>query len=122
MQAGTKNLTISKKASFEETFYLFDGQYNTSKPFADPSQPARMNLTGCTGVALVKDMIGGTTVATLTVTFPNPTLGEVRLALTAAQTTSLNFKSGVWDIFITFPSGKVDRYLQGNATVELNVS
>lgn len=120
MQAGKANLTISKKASFEYTFYVLD-VYDKTKLPNDPAQTP-VDLTGCTAVALVKDKVGGTTLATFTVAFPNPTLGEVKLSLTAAQTTSLNFKTGVWDIFITFPSGKVEKYLEGNVVLDPNVS
>lgn len=120
MEAGKVNLTINKKASFEYVFYVLDVYNKTLLP-NDPGQTP-VNLTGCTAVALVKDKVGGTTLSTFTVTFPNPTLGEVKLALTAAQTTSLAFKTGVWDIFITFPSGKVVKYLEGNVILDLSVS
>jgi hypothetical protein len=114
------NLLINKKATFAYTFYVLD-VYNDTKLPNDPAQTP-VDLTNCTGNALVKDKVGGTTLATFTVTFPNPTLGEVLVSLTPAQTSSLAFTRGVWDIFITFPSGKVEKFLEGNVILDLNVS
>lgn len=121
MEPGKVNLTISKKASFEYTFYVLDSYDKTKLP-NDPSQDA-VDLTGCTGTALIKDKIGGTTIVSLTVSFPTPLRGECKLSLTNTQTTSLSFKSpAVWDILITFPSTKVVKYLEGNVFLDLTAS
>lgn len=120
MSAGKQNLEIEKKASFEYTFYVLSA-YNKALPPNDPGQTP-VDLTGCTGVASVKDKVGGTTLISFVVTFPNPSIGQVMLSLTAANTSSLNFKTGVWDIFITFPSGKVEKYLEGSVVLGPNVT
>lgn len=120
MESGKVNLIINKKASFDYTFYVLDSYDKTKLP-NDPAQLA-VNLTGCTGTAIVKDKVGGTVLTTFTVTFPTPLRGECKISLTAAQTTSLAFTKGVWDIFITFPSGKVEKYLEGNVILDPNVS
>jgi hypothetical protein len=120
MDAGKVNLTIAKKASFDYTFYVLD-VYNPKLLPNDPAQTP-VNLTGCTGTAKVKDKIGGTVLATFTVTFPNAALGEVLLHLDASVTSALSFTKGVWDIFIAFPSGKVEKYLEGNVVLDLNVT
>lgn len=120
MQSGKTNLHINKKATFEQLFYILN-PYNKLLPLDDPGQNPT-DFTGCAGTALIKDKVGGTTLATFTVTFPVPEKGQVKLSLTAAQTTSLSFKTGVWDLFVTFPSGKVVKYLEGNVVLDPNVS
>jgi len=121
MNAGTQNLVISPKTSFEFTFYVLD-VYDNTKPPNDPSQTP-VNLTGCTGVAKAKAKFGDTTdLCTFTVTFPNPTLGEVKITLSPTLTAGLNFKEAVWDVLVTFPSGQVVKYLKGNLILDPTAS
>ena len=121
MQAGKQNLIINKKASFKFDFYVLDA-YNSKLPPDDAGQTP-VNLTGCTFVAKARAKITDTAVlVTFTCSSPTPLKGHVRMSLTAAQTASLAFTTGVWDILITFPDASVVKYLEGNVVLDQSVS
>lgn len=117
MEAGKQNLIINKKASFEFDFYVLD-VYNPALAPDDVGQTPR-NLTGCTIDAKAKRKITDTsTLFTFTSSLPTPAKGHCRLALTASQTSSMAWETGVWDVFITYPSGKVEKILEGNLVLD----
>lgn len=117
MEAGKKNLIINKKASFRFDFYVLSA-YNPSLPPGDDAQTA-VDLTGCSIVAKAKRKISdNANLFTFTATIPTPAKGHCRLELTAAQTASMVWDTGVWDVFITFPSGDVTKYLEGTLTLD----
>ena len=117
MEAGKQNLIINKKASFRFDFYVLE-QYDPTLPVDDAGQVA-VNLTGCTIVAKAKRKIGDSAnLFTFTTSIPTPAKGHCRLELTAAQTASMTWDTGVWDVFITFPSGDVIKYLEGNLVLD----
>ena len=117
MQAGKQNLLINKKASFKFDFYVLNA-YNKALPVDDVGQDA-IDLTGCTIAAKAKKNINDTTnLFTFTATIPEPTKGHCSLSLTAAQTSAMSWEKGVWDAFITFPSGDVIKYIEGNITLD----
>lgn len=121
MQAGKQNLIINKKASFKFDFYVlntYDPRYSP-----DSANQVPVDLTGCTIVAKAKAKIDdAATLFTFTGTIPTPAKGHVRLTLTAAQTSAMAWKTGVWDMLITFPSGEVVKYLEGNLILDKAVS
>lgn len=117
MEAGKQNLIINKKASFDFDFYVLD-VYNPALAPDDAGQTP-VNLTDCTISAKAKKKITDpTNLFTFTATIPTPLKGHCRLSLTAAQTSAMAFDTGVWDVFITFPSGKVVKYLEGNVVLD----
>ena len=117
MEAGKQNLIINKKASFRFDFYVLES-YNPNFPVDDIGQTP-VNLTGCTISAKAKRKIGDTTnLFSFTATIPTPAKGHCRLELSAAQTAAMAWETGVWDVFITFPSGDVVKYLEGNLVLD----
>lgn len=81
-----------------------------------------MNLTGYTGRGKIRKSYASTTYVDFTVTIPNPTLGEINITLTAANT--LNLKSGryVYDIEIFRASpAEVFRVIEGQVDVTPSV-
>jgi len=117
MEAGKQNLIINKKASFRFDFYLLS-VYNPALP-PDYTGQTPINLTGCTINAKAKRNYSETsTLFTFTATIPTPAKGHCRLELTAEQTSSMAWDTGVWDVFITFPSGDVVKYLEGTLKLD----
>ena len=117
MEAGKQNLIVNKKASFRFDFYVLSA-YNKALPVDDVGQTP-VDLTGCTIIAKAKKFITDTSnLFSFTATIPTPAKGHCRLELTAAQTASMVWDTGFWDVFITFPSGDVIKYLQGTITLD----
>lgn len=117
MEAGKQNLIINKKASFRFDFYVLSAYNPNLAPDAAGQTP--VNLTGCTIVAKAKRKIADTsTLFTFTTSIPTPAKGHCRLELTAAQTAAMAWETGVWDVFVTFPSGDVVKYLEGNLVLD----
>lgn len=117
MQAGKQNLLINKKASFKFDFYVL----NSYDPKLSPDNAGQnpVDLTDCTIAAKAKKTINDTTnLFTFTATIPEPLKGHCRLTLTAAQTSAMSWDKGVWDVFVTFPSGEVIKYLEGNLILD----
>jgi hypothetical protein len=117
MEAGKQNLIINKKASFKFDFYILD-VYNKDYP-PDAVQQTPVDLTGCSIAAKAKKKIGDTdNLFSFTATLPTPAKGHCRLELTAAQTSSMAWETGVWDVLVTFPSGEVKKYLEGSLVLD----
>lgn len=117
MEAGKQNLIINKKASFRFDFYVLS-KYDSAFP-PDSSEQTPVNLTGCSIVAKAKRKISDTSnLFSFTASIPTPAKGHCRLELTAAQTSAMAWDTGVWDVFITFPSGDVVKYLEGTLVLD----
>ena len=117
MEAGKQNLIINKKASFRYDFYILSSYDKTKAP--DDAAQVAVNLTGCTVVAKAKKNITDTSnLFSFTATIPTPLKGHCRLELTAAQTSSMSWETGVWDVFVTFPSADVVKYLEGTLVLD----
>ena len=117
MEAGKQNLIINKKASFRYDFYILSSYDKTKAP--DDAAQVAVDLTGCTIVAKAKKNITDTSnLFSFTATIPTPLKGHCRLELTAAQTSSMSWESGVWDVFVTFPSADVVKYLEGTLVLD----
>ena len=121
MQAGKYNLLVNKKASFKFDFYVLNTYDKTLSP--DNVGQGAVDLTGCTISAKAKAKIDDTAALfTFTATIPEPTKGHCRLTLTAAQTSSMVWKTGVYDVFITFADTSVVKYLEGNLILDKAVT
>ena len=91
----------------------------------DPLTP--VDLSGCEATMQVR-RAASAPAALLTLTsspaaglrFAGP--GELWIELTAAQTAALTWRTGVYDLEITFPSGNVRRLLSGVVTVSPEVT
>ena len=121
MEAGKQNLIVNKKASFEFEFYVLD-VYDASHPPDSIAQTPR-DLTGCTLAAKAKAKITDTAALfTFTADIPTPAKGHCKLSLTAAQTSAMAWDKGVWDCFITYPSGRVEKILEGSIVLDKSVT
>jgi len=121
MEAGKLNIIINKKATFRQRVYLLQ-TYDPLLPVDDPLQ-VPVDLTNAVATAKVKKKITDTAIViALDATIPEPTKGYVDLYLSPAQTSSLNFETGVWDLFIAFGLGDVVKYLEGSVVLDKAVT
>lgn len=106
-----KNLEIDQGALFSETYVLKDGN------------DVLINLTGHTFAGKIKDKVGGTTKATLTITNSAPTTGKIVVSLSASDSAALTLESSdgperkittwCYDIEWTRGAGDIVRLLEG---------
>lgn len=126
MAAGKYNIVIDKKTSFNKT----QGHYSGTPSKLNPTEAdlekditdgvlVPVNLTGCTLVAKMKKRIQDTAVViTFTTNIVDAVNGIWSFSLTNTQTANLAVDSGVYDVLLTYPSGFVDKIMEGNVRVE----
>jgi hypothetical protein len=99
----------------------FAVQLKSGPPPSGPYTP--MDLTGCTVAAQVRDTPqAAQPAATITCTITDATNGIVSLSMAPAVTGALGQGTKVWDMEVTFPSGKKFTYLKGTVTIEAEVT
>ena len=106
MAAYVSNIVIDVGADFNQTFNL------------EGSNNAPLDLTGYTGAARMKKHPSSiNTTATFSVSFPNRTLGQIKISL--SDTITRNLKSGRYgyDLLIQDSSGLRTRVIEGSALV-----
>jgi hypothetical protein len=110
--AGKYNILIQQGADYIETIVI------KVKETGIP-----VDLTGCTIRGQVREDYSSTT-ALCTFVVENTDLanGKFTLTLSAATTAALSFERGVYDVEIQYPSGRVDRALQGSAVFSPEVT
>jgi hypothetical protein len=110
MSVYVSNITIPSGADFDQTFTLesFDGF-----PF---------NLTGYTGSAMMKKSPASLNpTAIFNVSFPDRTLGKIRISLASTITSSI--KAGRYSYDILINSGSVKkRVVEGSALVTAGIT
>jgi hypothetical protein len=81
-----------------------------------------LDLTGCTASATLRDNYESFAGTAIEVAFVNRTSGEIRLSLSALDTSTLSPKTYVWDLLITTALGDVIRLRYGRAIVRAGIS
>ena len=110
------NLLVEADADFTVTVELTnedaDGNITT------------LDLTGYTALAQIRKRYGSSSVSeTFTATFPSDrTLGQLELALSDVQTSTLKDGRFVWDLQLTDTAGTKTRTLEGRIVVNPSVS
>ena len=111
MAAYVSNIVLDVGANFDQSFNL------------ETTANAPMNLTGFSGAAkLKKSAQSSTTAATFTVSFPNPTQGQLKISLTAATTSALKPGRYAYDVLLTDTSSMKTRVVEGSAIVTAGVT
>ena len=106
MAAYVSNIVIDVGADFEQRFNL------------EGSNKAPLDLTGVTGAAIMKKHpSSSTTAATFSVSFPNRTLGQIKIALADSVTTNLKPGRYGYDLLVRDSSGLRTRVVEGSALV-----
>ena len=112
-------LRIIQGATFDEIYVWKVGD---SEENAIP-----VNLTGCVARAHVREKIESPAVL-LQLTTENGRIvlggasGSIQLLIAAADTSAINWKSGVYDLEIEFPDGRVVRRMYGGVSVSPEVT
>ena len=102
MAAYVSNIVIDVGANFDQLFNL---ENNANAP---------LNLAGYSGAAkLKKSAQSSTTAATFTVSFPNPTQGQLKISLTASTTSALKPGRYAYDVLLTDASSIKTRVIEG---------
>jgi hypothetical protein len=119
MAAGKYNIIIEKKATFRKVFTLYTTYLGEGNAGNVP-----LNLENASITAKIKKK---ETDASAVITFTSGlvsdgTDGKFKIELSAAQTAALAFEVGVYDVLVTFPTGDVVKYVEGNVVLDKTVS
>lgn len=111
-------LQINQRATFDKKFTWFSGPKGLETP---------VDLTGATAAMHVRvDKESATDLLVLTTSNGRIILGGVngtiQLLVSAADTTPLTWAKALYDLLITFPSGKVVRFFEGEITVSKGIT
>lgn len=118
MSAGKYNIEIEKKATYTRDFVLYSTYISAGNVGNVP-----IDLTGASVAAKIKRRAGdATALISFTAVVVDAENGVFRLSLTAAQTAALAFDVGVYDVLITFPSGNVEKFIEGNVVLGKTVT
>lgn len=110
MSVRVVNIVIPQGADFQNSF-LLENSNNTP-----------INLTGYTGISQIKKHPSSRTKVGMGVSFPNPTLGEVKISLASTVTAAIKPGKYLYDVLLTDTSGVKTRVVEGTATVTAGVS
>ena len=112
MAVFSTNLIIYTHTDFEQTFVLEDEQSNSAK-----------DLTGFTGTARFKRQIQDLSDPTaFNLSFPNRTLGKIRIGLTATQSAAVKPGKYFYEILLKDSNDKVERVVEGTVIVKQPVT
>lgn len=113
-KTATINLELREGATYRRTLKWIDPK---KKP---------VNLTGAVVVAEIRDKPDGALLAQLTVGNGGlevlPTLGTIRMHISAAMTAGFSFQRAVWDLKVVWPNGDIDYPVTGKVTVARSVT
>ena len=110
MAAGTYNFILEQGATFARTLTVKENN-------------SAMDLTGYSVASKMRSTHdSGTVVGTFTCTISNASGGVITMALTASVTAAIEEGIYVYDLEITSGSGTVTRLLQGEVTVNPEVT
>lgn len=116
MSAFKYNIEIEEGATLEEIVTWKAGELKTP-----------VDLTGCTARMQVREKINSPAVLLELTTLNGGivlggTAGTIKLYMLAANTLNLTWKNGVYDLYITFPSGVVKKKLYGTVSYTESVT
>lgn len=80
------------------------------------SEDALVDLTGCTVTAQLREYPEAYDYIGFTCTH-NGQGGQITVSMSHAITSKVGYSDGVYDVFISFPSGAVDKVLWGKAEI-----
>nr|WP_279088472.1 hypothetical protein [Comamonas thiooxydans] len=118
MPAHKVKLEIDQGATFDKTFTWKTGTKATAVP---------VDLTGCKARAQIREELQSEPVL-LELTTENQRIvlggptGEIRFLVNATDTAALDWYTGVYDLEIEFPDGKVVRRMAGSVVVSPEVT
>jgi len=113
MAVFSTNLIIYTHTDFEQTFLLEDSQSNSAK-----------DLTGFTGTARFKRQIQQNTMKSqaFNLSFPNRSLGKVRLGLTATQSAAIKPGKYFYEVILNDGNDVLEKVVEGTMIVKQPVT
>jgi len=113
MAVFSTNLIIYTHTDFEQTFLLEDSQSNSAK-----------DLTGFTGTARFKRQIQQNTMKSqaFNLSFPNRSLGKVRLGLTAVQSAAIKPGKYFYEVILNDGNDILEKVVEGTMIVKQPVT
>ena len=112
MAVFSTNLIVYTHTDFEQTFLLEDNQSNSAK-----------DLTGFTGTARFKKQIQDLSDPTaFNLSFPNRTLGKIRIGLTATQSALVPPGKYFYEILLKDSNDIIERVVEGTVIVKQPVT
>ena len=112
MAVFSTNLIVYTHTDFEQTFLLEDNQSNSAK-----------DLTGFTGTARFKKQIQDLSDPTaFNLSFPNRTLGKIRIGLTATQSAAIKPGKYFYEMLLTDSNDIIERVVEGTMIVKQPVT
>jgi hypothetical protein len=110
MSAKQINLVLEQGTDFESTFTIYN------------ENGSRLNLTGYSGLSLMKKSTYSSTSYPFTVTFPNRVQGQVSVSMGKTSTSLIEGGRYVYDVVLTSPNNYSRRVVQGSVLVTPGVS
>lgn len=110
MSVRVVNLIIPQGTDFQNSFILEDVN-NTP-----------INLSAYSGISQIKKHPSSRTNVGFAVSFPNPTLGQVKISLASTITSQIKPGKYVYDVLLTDGAGVKTRVVEGTATVTAGVT
>ncbi len=110
MSAKKINLVLEQGTDFQSTFTIYN----------DNGTP--LNLVNYTGISLMKKSPYSSTSYPFTLSFPNRIRGQVKIAMTKNQTSSIEGGRYVYDIVLTSGTDFTKRVVEGSVLVMPGVS
>lgn len=116
MTAFKYNLNIDQGATFSDKVVWKTGELKTP-----------VDLTGCTAKMQIRDKVESPTLLLELNTSNNSIIlggvaGTIEFNISAQITEQIKWKTGVYDMKITFPDGKVIKKLYGSVTVTSSIT
>lgn len=108
-------------AKYDLALYRGDTYERTFLLWADSGKTQRVDLTGATARAEIRDVPGGTRVTALDCTIPGPVDGQVVIRLDADDYANVP-AAGVWDLELTYADTTVQTIVAGKAVTTADVT
>lgn len=120
MPAGTHDILLEQGADWALKVELRD---EAGEPLDLTGWSARAQIRSANGLDLIADLSGTQGGASSGIAFEEieGTPARIVLSRSAAQTAAMDFAEGVWSLETTDTSGKLERRLQGKATLSRRV-
>lgn len=111
MPAGKYNITIEPGATFDQTFRVLDADL------------VAVDLTNVVDVrSQYRERVQSTASVPFATSVSDAANGQIAWTMDAATTSTITNSSGVYDLEIEWNDGKVERILEGDVLVALNVT
>lgn len=110
MSAKQINLVIEQGTDFESTFTIYN------------ENGTKLNLSGFTGMSLIKKSTYSSISYPFTVSFPNRLGGQISVSMGRSDTSAIEGGRYVYDVVITSPNNYTRRVVQGSVLVTPGVS